>query len=107
MYTNSNNEKKITIGMLNTISLALMIFLLNFNGGSAGEALIAELRSQGWIEIDRHEEIKNFPGDIPYEKLTRVIQLIHYVFEKDGMKKICWISYDSQRDQMREGCELQ
>ena len=83
-----------------------MIWLLPFTVGSAQKARIADLRSEGWTEIERREEIKNYPGDSPYENLTRVIQVIHFVFEKDGMRKICWISYDSQRDQIRESCKL-
>ena len=83
-----------------------MIWLLPFTVGSAQKAQISDLRSEGWTEIERREEIKNYPGDSPYENLTRVIQVIHFVFEKDGMRKICWISYDSQRDQIRESCKL-
>ena len=83
-----------------------MIWLLPFTVGSAQKARIADLRSEGWTEIERREEIKNYPGDSPYENLTRVIQVIHFVFEKDGMRKICRISYDSQRDQIRENCKL-
>ena len=92
--------------MLKTFSSTLIIWLLQFNIGSAQNIKIADLRSQGWTEIERREEIKNYPGDSPYENLTRVIQLTHFVFEKDKVKKFCWISYDSQRDQIREGCRL-
>ena len=86
--------------------LTLMIWLLPLTVGSAEKVRIADLRSEGWTEIERREEIKKYPGDSPYENLTRVIQVIHFVFEKDGMTKICWISYDSQRDQIRESCKL-
>ena len=70
-----------------------MIWLLPFTVGSAQKARIADLRSEGWTEIERREEIKNYPGERPYENLTRVIQVIYFVFKKDGMTKICWISY--------------
>ena len=93
-------------GTLKFVCLTLMICLLQFTVESAEKVRIADLRSDGWSEIERREEIKNYPGDTPYENLTRVIQVIHFVFEKDGMTKICWISYDSQRDQIRESCKL-
>ena len=92
--------------MLKIVFLTLMIWLLTFTVGSAQKARITDLRSEGWTEIERREEIKKYPGERPYENLTRVIQVIHFVFEKDGMTKICWISYDSQRDQIRESCKL-
>ena len=93
-------------GMLKIFCLTLIIWLLLFTSGVAQKARIAELRSQGWVEIQRREEIKNYPGESPYENLTRVIHVIHFVFEKDSKTKICWISYDSQRDQIRESCNL-
>ena len=93
-------------GRLKFFCLTLMICLLPFTVESAEKVRIADLRSNGWSEIERREEIKNYPGDSPYENLTRVIQVIHFVFEKGGIKKFCWISYDSQRDQIRESCKL-
>ena len=93
-------------GMLKIFCSTLLIWLLSFTVGSAQEARISDLRSEGWTEIERREQIKNYPGERPYENLTRVIQVTHFVFEKDGMTKICWISYDSQRDQIREDCKL-
>ena len=92
--------------MLKIFCLTLIIWLLPFTVGSAQKTRIADLRSEGWTEIERREEIKIYPGDRPYENLTRVIQMIHFVFEKDGITKICWISYDSQRDQIHENCKL-
>ena len=75
--------------MLKIFFLTLMIWLLPFTVGSAQKAQISDLRSEGWTEIERREKIKNYPGYNPYENLTRVIQVIHFVFEKDGMTKIC------------------
>ena len=72
---------------------------------SAGELRIADLRTSGWSEIEKREEIKKLPGEAPYENLTRVIQFSYFVFEKGSERKTCWISYDSQRDAIREGCE--
>ena len=93
-------------GMLKFSCLTLMICLLPFTVASSENLRIADLRSEGWTEIERREEIKKYPGDSPYENLTRVIQVIHFVFEKGGLTKVCWISYDSQRDQIRESCKL-
>ncbi len=69
------------------------------------EIRIADLRSSGWTQIEKREEIKNLPGEAPYQILTRVVQVTHFVFKKGGERKACWISYDSQREQIREGCE--
>ena len=99
-------EIRASTGMLKILCLTLIIWLLPFTVGSAQKTRIADLRSEGWTEIERREEIKNYPGERPYENLTRVVQVIHFVFKKDGMTKICWISYDSQRDQIRESCKL-
>ena len=74
-------EIRASTGMLKILCLTLIIWLLPFTVGSAQKTRIADLRSEGWTEIERREEIKNFPGERPYENLTRVIQVIHFVFE--------------------------
>ena len=84
---------------------ALVMILASAVPGVAGETSIAELRAMGWTEIEKRDEIKKLPGEAPYENLTRVIQVTHFVFEKDGARRACRISYDSQRDQIRESCE--
>jgi hypothetical protein len=86
-------------------STAFAIFILTSTGTFAEQVKISDLRSQGWTEIARQEEIKKYPGERPYEKLIRVVQIVHFVFEKDGKKKYCWISYDSQRDELNEHCK--
>ena len=83
----------------------LGILTLTSAGTFAQQVQILDLRSEGWTEIEKWEEIKKFPGERPYENLTRVIQFVHFVFKKDGIKKYCWMSYDSQRDQVNEECK--
>ena len=83
----------------------LVILLVAAATSSAGELRIADLRTSGWSEIEKREEIKNLPGEAPYENLTRIIQFSYFVFEKGSERKTCWISYDSQRDEIHEGCE--
>ena len=92
---------------LKKFSLILVIWLLPLDVVTAQKYRITELRSQGWLEISRHSEVKNLPGDYPYENLTRVIQMVHFVFEKDGIRQSCSIIYDSQRDQIHEDCNPQ
>ena len=86
-------------------SATLSIFVFPGTDTFAEQVQISDLRSQGWSEIHRREEIKKFPGERPYENLPRIVQIVHFVFEKDGIKKYCWISYDSQRDRMDENCK--
>ena len=86
-------------------SAALCLFMVLGPSTLAEQFKISDLRSQGWNEIERREEIKKFPGERPYENLTRIIQLVHFIFEKGGVKKYCWISYDSQRDQVSDDCK--
>ena len=91
--------------LLIVCSTAFAIFILTSTGTFAEQVKISDLRSQGWTEIARQEEIKKYPGERPYENLIRVVQIVHFVFEKDGKKKNCWISYDSQRDELNEHCK--
>ena len=91
--------------MLKCLGSVLFYLFVLTGTGVAGENLIAALRSLGWTEIEKREETKKLPGETPYENLARVIQVTHFVFQKDDERKACWISYDSQRDQIREGCE--
>ena len=84
---------------------ALVILSASAVTSSAEETRIADLRTSGWSEIEKREETKKLPGEAPYENLTRVIQFTYFVFAKDSERKACWISYDSQRDEIREGCE--
>lgn len=86
-------------------SAVLAILSMSFSAVHAGNLSIVDLRSAGWIEVKKYEEEQKLIGVPPYEKLTRVIHFTHFVFEKAGERKVCWISYDSQRDQVQEGCK--
>mgnify|MGYP001292360269 CR=1 FL=1 len=92
---------------VNFCGTVLVILFATVSLGYAGEIRISNLRSSGWTEIERREQTKEFPGEPPYRNLIRLIQTTHFVFEKDGKQMACWISYDSQRDQIREGCSIQ
>ena len=84
-------------------------FIINFCGyiaaSNATDALIPNLRMQGWELVDKFEEIQKFSGEGQYKNLVRVVHKSYFVFEKQGKRKICWISYDSQRDKISENCE--
>ena len=83
----------------------LVILSVAATTSSARELRIADLRTSGWSEIEKREEIIKLPGEAPYENLIRVIQFSYFVFEKGSERKTCWISYDSQRDEIQEGCK--
>jgi len=93
------------MSVVNFLGLVLFFLFMLVVPSLAEESLIVVLRSSGWTEVGKREEIKKLPGETPYANLARVIQMTHFIFEKDGERKACWISYDSQRDQIREGCE--
>lgn len=93
---------------LRLVKYAAAVPVILLPSGATGlddESRIADLRSLGWTVIEKREETKKLPGEKPYNNLLRIIQVTYFVFEKDGERKACWISYDSQRDQIREGCE--
>ena len=69
----------------------------------AGET-VNGLRRDGWVVVEKREQIERRPGLAPYESLIRVVLVTTYLMEKDGRRKRCTLAYDSQRDAFEEAC---
>ena len=90
------------------VATAILLLLYNIaflSSALASESSINKLRKNQWREIKKVDEVKKLEGQGRYKNLTRVIHISHFVFEKAGKRKVCWISYDSQQDKIRENCK--
>ena len=86
-------RKRLLIFLRISCSAVLAILSMSFSEVHAGNLNIVDLRSAGWIEVKKYEEEQKLVGVPPYERLTRVIHFTHFVFEKAGERKVCWISF--------------
>ncbi len=73
------------------------------NGASAG-ATVNGLRRAGWTVTEQQGRIERRPGLPPYETRARDVHVTTFVLEKDGRRKRCTLSYDSQLDSIAEEC---
>ena len=104
MIRAKGNIKKDRIVGAKSVFLFFFFILAIASNSLASENLIAKLRTSGWQQVEKIDKIQRLNGQGPYKNLTRIVQVSHFVFEKKGERKACWISYDSQRDQINEGC---
>ncbi|MBL94102.1 MAG: hypothetical protein CFH06_00092 [Alphaproteobacteria bacterium MarineAlpha3_Bin5] len=92
----------------NVVRKIFLPFFLLFPGitsnSLASENIIAKLRASGWQQVEKFEEVRRLNGQGQYKNLVRVIHVSHFVFVKNDQRKACWMSYDSQQDQIKEGC---
>ncbi len=70
---------------------------------SAG-ATVSGLRQAGWMVTEQQKRIERRPGLPPYEMLARVVHVTTFVLEKNGQRKRCRLTYDSQLDTIAEEC---
>ena len=65
--------------------LGLFLLMIGISIPSSAQhpaGLITTLQAKGWKMVYKSEEIRELPGQPPYENLTREVQIVVYTFEK-------------------------
>ena len=60
--------------------------------------------SDGFVTRSKQERIEQRPGLPPYATMIRDVHVTTFVMEKDGLRKVCTLAYDSQLDTLAEEC---
>ena len=60
----------------------------------------ANLRADGWRDVQKSDQQDKLPGSAPYEKLPQVIQISPSFLAQEGQRKVCAMASVSLKEKL-------